>query len=358
MAQRVEILDLDSYKIKLNDSAVFTIDTGTDLGQVNITGSLSVTGNITQTEVNEVVVRDRTITVNDGENGPGISEADGERKAGIIIDRGEGGGGFNASILFDETQNNIVPGSGGLTLATFPDIDAGAFVMSDTQNKLKTLYTSGLKTFANNDLILLAEGTGIVSVRGTSDYHKQVFPYTGDDISPNASNPDKLATPGDIDALITVKTLKDYVKEYHKYNFQDRIKFNDLSSLTEVRVYDTEIDPVEDSRVEITIDTSTAAVFKDDGVTIGQLFLTDNIITSPDLIGDVIVKGSGTGVAKIDSVAQLTEQTDPASDPTDGVFLYSKPEADGGTGVFFRNAIGTQDELISRNKALLFSIIF
>jgi len=38
--------------------------------------------------------------------------------------------------------------------------------------------------------------------------------------------------------------------------------------------------------------------------------------------------------------------------------LYSKTLADGGTGLFFINSDGTADELVSRNKALLYSIIF
>ena len=358
MAQRVEILDLASYKIKLNDNATFTIDTGNELGSVNITGSLNVTGQITQTEVNEVVVRDRTITVNDGEQGPGLSEFEGERKAGLIIDRGEGSGGFNASILFDVELKNIVPADNGLELASFPDVDAGAFVLSDSQNKLKTLYTSGIKTFGNNDLILLAEGSGIVSVRGTIDYHKQVFPYTADDITPNPSNPDKLSTTLDQDALITVKTLTDYVRDYKKYNFQDRITYNDLSTETSVRVFDQEIEPLEDSRVVVKVDSTDAAIFYDDRVEINNIRLNDNIITNLDLIGDVIIKGSGTGVVKFDSITQLTDQTDPVDSPSEGVLLYGKEEGDGGSGVFFKNALGTQDELISRNKALLFSIIF
>ena len=53
----------------------------------------------------------------------------------------------------------------------------------------------------------------------------------------------------------------------------------------------------------------------------------------------------------------FTRQTDPAT-PADGVTLYSKPLADGGTGLFFVNEDTTADEIASRNKALLFSIIF
>ena len=51
-------------------------------------------------------------------------------------------------------------------------------------------------------------------------------------------------------------------------------------------------------------------------------------------------------------------ESDPADPPAEGVTLYSKALGDGGTGLFFINEDGTQDEFVSRNKALLYSIIF
>ena len=155
-----------------------------------------------------------------------------------------------------------------------------------------------------------------------------------------------------------IYSLKEMMEFHGKYNYQDRITYNDLTTNTSVRIYDNEIEPTEDSRAVITIDSTEAALFYDDRVEIGNLRFNDNILTNIDLIGDVVIRGSGTGVVQVDSVAQLTAQTDPTTDPDDGVLLYGKAEGDGGTGVFFRNAVGTQDELISRNKALLFSIIF
>ena len=51
-------------------------------------------------------------------------------------------------------------------------------------------------------------------------------------------------------------------------------------------------------------------------------------------------------------------ESDPADPPAEGVTIYSKTLGDGGTGLFFKNQDGTTDEFVSRNKALLYSIIF
>ena len=66
---------------KLNSS--YTIDT-TD---VIITGNLTVQGVQTSVETNDTVIKDKTITLNDGEAGAGVGPA-GAGTAGIEVDRG------------------------------------------------------------------------------------------------------------------------------------------------------------------------------------------------------------------------------------------------------------------------------
>jgi len=44
--------------------------------------------------------------------------------------------------------------------------------------------------------------------------------------------------------------------------------------------------------------------------------------------------------------------------PSDGIKVYSKTQAGGGTGLYFANKSATADEIISRNRALIFSMIF
>jgi len=48
---------------------------------------------------------------------------------------------------------------------------------------------------------------------------------------------------------------------------------------------------------------------------------------------------------------------DPSA-PDNGIKIYSKSQAGGGTGLFFVNKDNTADEIISRNRSLVFSMLF
>ena len=72
----------------------------------------------------------------------------------------------------------------------------------------------------------------------------------------------------------------------------------------------------------------------------------------------ITLKGNGEGVV-VDDFQEFTMQ-DPLAvdDPVAGTRVYADTLSDGGTGLYFAHEDGTRDELVSRNKALLFSIIF
>ena len=44
--------------------------------------------------------------------------------------------------------------------------------------------------------------------------------------------------------------------------------------------------------------------------------------------------------------------------PDDGVSLYTADEGPGDTGVYYVNKNETRDEIISRNRSLIFSMLF
>ena len=74
-----------------------------------------------------------------------------------------------------------------------------------------------------------------------------------------------------------------------------------------------------------------------------------------DVNGDVVLAGAGTGGVRLDTPATIKKLDDPAYRWSS---LYSKPLADGGTGIFFVNEDTTQDELASFKTKHYFSIIF
>ncbi len=333
---------VDLYKIILNDSGVFDIDFVGANGSVNINGNLNVTGETTTIQSTELEIADNTITVNSGETGPGVTLG----TAGIIVDRGVLS---NANFLYDESLDAYVNG----VVQAFN----GAFAFRDDSNNPIGIYTSSINSGEGNDLNLLpGQEVGVVNVTGTLDYEKQVFPYVGNAIQPNPSTSNRLSLPFDDDVIPNIKSVIDYVRDYHLYNWQDAIKAPTPDGNTSVQVYDTE-GGSPTSRFDININGNTVAQFFSTQTNIEEIKIEDASIASLNINSNLTLSANGTGSVYTVFPFNFAKSLDPIA-PIDGVKVYSKAEADGGTGLFFINENGTNDELISRNKALLYSIIF
>ena len=79
---------------------------------------------------------------------------------------------------------------------------------------------------------------------------------------------------------------------------------------------------------------------------------------------DLVLESPGTGSVRIDdtihinSTPGLDDNTiDPVA-PTDGVKIYAKAEGNGNTGIYYVNSNNVRDEIISKNRSLLLSMIF
>ncbi len=339
MAQRINRIGADSYVIKVDNGGSIELDVG-PAGSVTVTGDLTVQGESTSIGSSDLIIEDNTLTVNSGEIGNGVTL----NTAGLIIDRGIAN---DAYFFWDERVNSI---SGGISRQ-------GSWILQESTGAINGLVASSIKadTTGVNDLTLLTEGTGTVTVTGTTDYEKQVYDYTGSDITPNPSTDTRLVLPNDDDALVNVRLLEDFVRGYTTYNLQTGIE-KGTTTPTSVKTFDFEEDATT-SRIEFKIEDNLLATMFENRMEIGNIKITQNSITSSDVNGDVVLAGAGTGAIRLDTATTIKKLSDPDA-PADGVSLYSKPLADGGTGIFFVNEDTTQDELASRNKALLFSIIF
>ncbi len=94
--------------------------------------------------------------------------------------------------------------------------------------------------------------------------------------------------------------------------------------------------------------------------------------TSPQLGGDLDINGfniisartnedinvipAGTGNLVIDSAIRLNDQSAPSA-VTNATLLYAATAAGGGSGVFFVDG-STNDELVSKSKAIVYGLIF
>ena len=358
MAERIERIGVSKYTITVNANGEINLDTG-GAGKVTVNGDLDVKGLTTTIDSTEIAIADKTFTINKNDtNAPGGGDNAGiddlgdgyGRSAGLIIGRGPDAN--DALMFYDES---LAPGfRGGGAISTGNE---GAFVFKLANDSLASIHVTSVMTKADEDLELGVSGTGIVTAKTNSNYERNIWTYTGDEIlQANLDNP------SDDDALVNARGLIDYIRDYRLYNFQHKIETG-TATPTSVTVFDMDnavTDPFYNatSQVQVAVDGNNIATFFDGRMTVNDIQISGKTITNAGVNQDIILTGSGTGNVQIDGWQNFTEEADPATPPAEGTTIYSKTLGDGGTGLYFYNTDGTTDEFVSRSKALLYSIIF
>lgn len=314
MSKFVRVNDTD-YKLTVNSGGTITLNTGVQAGTVIVTGDLLVRGNTTTVESETMAVRDNIIIINDGETGSGITLT----RAGIQIDRGIAS---DAQIFFDESLSFLDTQIGSTT--------SGLYIFKKADGNLVGLRTNSITT-GGYDLNLIGSGTAVINVAGTTDYENQV---TDDDDIPNR------------------KWTEDYITSYLA-TFPP-FKIGEFNSELEIN------DSADTGTTNLTLrlDGIESAVWTEDLHSVQGILIKDTRIESTISNTDLVLASPGTGSVAVDDNLKLRiVLTDPVYS-TDGVKLFGKAEAEGGTGVYFVNTKNTTDELVSRRKALAYSMIF
>jgi hypothetical protein len=355
-------LNIDGdYKLSVTSGGTITLNTGVSVGKVIVTGDLEIQGTTTTIDTATLVIEDRIITINrNGFDVSGkVSEIGGQRVAGIEVDRGAS----DAYWVFDD---NIITQAAG----------AGAWV-GRIGNAGGSGQTVGIRTTSINtagaNLFLINQGTGIVTVQGTNNYQEQLFEYTG-----SAGNrivdflaPSEVKQP---DGLVNARGVADYVRGFFVGRFQDTLESGTITK-TQVRTIDTEAYGGE-SRIELTVDANTVGTFFNDRIELQHLKITDTSIETTSQNADLVLSAPGPGSVKINDTLLLTPvphegddgtgltnqgfdfDTENPDAPAEGIKIYAKSEGPAGTSLFFVNSNTTKDELVSKKKSILFSMIF
>lgn len=334
------------YNIKTADGARITLDTGPGIGQVRVTGTLLVEGDTLTVSAEDLNVKDNTIILNDGESGPGVTLV----YSGIAIDRGTSGGTPFATFLWDDTDDTW-------NFALRANPDSGGLDFSNSAIRVKKVLTDDAED--SGDLTLIGTGTGVVKVLGTTAYENQV---TDDDDIPNKKYVD--------DAIQNQPTFQ--IK-----SDDSRIIVADINTLPNLITTGGSLAYYTDqtgrlaegqnggpeSFVSVLVDSQLSAVFFPDRVKIQDLEIEDNrIINMSDSNGDILISTQGTGKVVVDSPVQLEQTGYTPSFVSGHTLIYSSTPSIGTSGVWFVNdssqSIKRNGELISKNKALLFSMVF
>ena len=313
------------YTIKVNDGGSVFIDTGNQIGQLYLTGNLVVNGSTTTVTSAELNIDDNIIVVNNGEAGVGVTLG----KAGIRVDRGSLP---DTQMVFDETVSWNDPVS--------QTIKTGGFKFEDENGSNIGLQVRSITT-GGGDLYLINAGTGVINVSGTNNYEQQV---TDDDDIPNKKYVD--------DSVVAQVAAANFTE----------LRTGSVS-LTRVRVLDQEVTG-NPSLFEITVDGDAHSNFYANRFETFGLRFSDTTIQTTTSSSDLVLSAPGTGSIVVDD--QLHIKSTPSSDdatidplaPSDGAIIYTKTQDIGKTGIYYVNSSSTRDEIISKNRSLLFSMIF
>jgi len=311
-----------NYKVHVKTGGTIFLDTGFETGTVEISGNLLVKGDQTTVNTAQMDIEDNIITLNSGETGAGITLT----SAGIKIERGTLPDTF---FKYDENVNGFIA------------IDSASALMPLATNKIDS----------RSQPLVLDAGSNTVSVSPTVDYEQKVFTYVAGTLTGyDAAN---------ADIVPNAKAVVDYVA----YNFANVFlsQIGDADSSIEIDDFENTGIP---SVIKFKIDGNTVSQLYADRWEFDDLRFTGSVIDTLSSNEDLVLKSSGTGNIRIDDTLHLNRV--PSDDdtslepslPADGTRIYVANEHTGKSGIFFANDQNSRDELVSKNRALLFGMLF
>jgi hypothetical protein len=340
------------YNIRAGDGAKITLDTGpaSSGGSVRVTGNLVVEGDTFNISTTNLTIEDNIISLNTGEVGPGVSLI----YSGIEIERGNTSSitpQNNASFLYDESTDAWILAHGSAP---------GPFNFDSSSLRLKQILTNS--TTDAGDLTLIGTGTGVAKVIGTTNYESQV---THDDDLPNKKYVD--------DSILNNPTFQIVAPQSQdtKVVIADKEITPNTSGTAGSLAYFTATtthSTYGESAVSIIVDNALVGQFYANRFEIGDLEIGGgpdrNEITSRAGITNenVYVRTQGTGKLQTNYAIQVENIGSIPSYVSNSVLLYAAAPSIGTTGLYFVNdsaeAAKQNGELISKNKALVFSMLF
>jgi len=347
------------YNIKTEEGARITLDTGPNVGSVRVTGDLLVEGETVYVAATNLDIEDNIIVLNKNETGAGVTLD----YSGIQIDRGTLG---EASLIWNENipvpAGNTSPGAtaGGWQ---FVSGSGGVYSFSDSRLKLKEILTE--PTTDGGNLLLIGQGTGVVNVAGTDTYEAQVIAF-GDDAIPNKKY---------VDDTIQNNPTFQVVSDNSRVTVSDKERLPNISSQPGSLAYLSGIiNPATgipfgystggESAVSVIVDTVMNTQFYPNRTEMFSLEFTGSEITTKSGITNqnINVRTQGTGKLQTNYAVQLDSIAGTPAYVTDATLLYSATPSIGTTGVWYVNPSAEarlrSGELINKNKALVFSMIF
>ncbi len=324
------------YTVKTREAGTILLDTGDNAGTVRVTGNLIVSGDTLTVSADNLNVKDNIITLNFGETGAGVTL----EYSGIQIDRGTLS---PASFIFDENSDTWLLANGSAP---------GPFNFDSSAIRLRTIRTN--PDSDSGDLTLIGTGTGVVKVAGTTNYEQQVL---NDDDIPNKKYVDDAIIRQPSFQIVTDDT-RVIIAEINR-NPQEPGSLDFFQDETGYSTFGR-------SAVSIIVDDELVSQFYEDKFLVGRPgqygIEIDGInfeIRTETSVSDrnILIKTEGTGKLQTNYAVQIDNIPSTPAYVPNSTILHSRAPSGGTTGLYFVNNLGN-GELISKNRALLFSMIF
>lgn len=332
------------YSIKVGEGRSITLNTGVGVGNVRVTGNLIVEGDTLTVSAQNLNVEDNIITINFGETGAGVSL----EYSGLQVDRGTATNG-PASFIYDENSDAWLVAHGSAP---------GPFNYNQSRIRLKEILTNS--TTDQGDLTLIGAGIGVVKVIGTTNYEQQV---THDDDIPNKkyvddsiqNNPTYQIVRDDtrvvaFDVNDPLDPLLNFPPSIGPYTGQP------AESLIGVVVDDQIVASYFRTRIDLLDLTvfSESPTFEP-----GDPLKADAVVLqATNSSANIKLETNGTGKVEITYAMQLDHSGATPANVDDASLLHSNPASTGDTGLYYVHSSTRNGELISKNRALVFSMLF
>jgi hypothetical protein len=339
------------YNIKTEEGARITLDTGPGVGSVLVTGDLLVEGATVYVAATNLDIEDNIIVLNKNETGAGVTLD----YSGIQVDRGTLGA---ASFIWNE--NIAIPAGSSSTNAGGWQLvsgTGGVYGFSDSRLKLKEILTES--TIDGGDLLLIGQGTGVLKVgdRGVSGYETLV---TDEDDVPNKKY---------VDDTIQNNPTFQVVSDNSRVTVSDKNRLPNIAAQPGSLAYlyaTTGFDTGDDgeSAVSVIVDGALNTQFFPNRTEMFGLEFTGSEITTKNYItnGNISLRTQGTGRIQTNCPLQLDRIAGSPASTALATVIYSGDPSIGTTGLYYVNdsaeARLQSGELINKNKALVFSMIF
>lgn len=317
---RVLKVSNSNYRLQTASGGTITLDTGTGVGTTVITGNLDVKGTTTTIESTTATVVDNIFEINTGTTGNGTGIAF-NYQAGFQIDRGNYSA---AQLIFNESISHY---SG----VTNNNVN-GTFQLKTADEVINGLQVATITNDGTTDLIFdMRNGNGVLRVANTTNYELRV---TQDN------------------DLVTKKWVNGYVAASNGVASVDRIFYptSAISGSEQSKIQTFS------STINFYVGASTIATVSPVGITVGNVNLFQDTVSNTS--GNNLVFTAVNNNVEINGVFNLDDQALVPGSSSGRTKIYSSATAGPGkTGLFITN-VNTSDELVSKNRAVLLSILF